>query len=86
MAEKPLLKPDLPLFSLGSKTFGVYGDTYADKKTGQTKESWALGEVEAVVDPVKRTIRGFKPKFGGQRIQASNRDDLEKFLASLGKV
>lgn len=84
MADKPLLKADLPLFSLGTKTFGVYSEKYTDK-SGTARETHVLGEVEAVIDPVKRIVLGFKTKFGGQRIQATSRDDLDKFLSSFAR-
>lgn len=79
-----LLKADLPLFVCGKKTFGVYSETYVDKQ-GKQRSSHVLGEVEALVDPVKRIVTGWKPRYKGQRIQTEKREDLDAFLASFSR-
>lgn len=85
MEPNQLLKTTIPLIPLGNRTFALYTDTYTDKK-GVTKQSAILGEVTAVVDPANpTTVKGFKPTFGGARIQGDPAA-MAAFLKALAKV
>lgn len=85
MEPNQLLKTTIPLISLGNRTFALYSDQYTDKK-GVLKHSSILGEVEAVADPEKpTTVKGFKPKFQGSRIQGEPAA-MAAFLKALAKV